>query len=166
MVNRLYPSQHLATPSERSERGYSGASMAQSKVKHKTAFPGVRYREHPTRKHGAVNKDRYYTISYKGLNLIYNILWLSRTLPATNIWNYAISTEIIAAKADIYTRLKRIFSRNWKIFYDLICILPNIDNHTLFIKKSCCEKLSKFIKIMSTKNKIYKLVITLKMLDN
>ena len=65
MVNRLYPSQHLATPSERSERGYSGASMAQSKVKHKTAFPGVRYREHPTRKHGAVNKDRYYTIRYK-----------------------------------------------------------------------------------------------------
>lgn len=39
--------------------------MAQSKVKHKTAFPGVRYREHPVRKNGAVNKDRYYTIRYK-----------------------------------------------------------------------------------------------------
>ncbi len=39
--------------------------MAQSKVKIKTAYPGVRYREHPTRKHGSVNKDRYYFIRYK-----------------------------------------------------------------------------------------------------
>ncbi len=39
--------------------------MAQSKVKIKTAYPGVRYREHPTRKHGAVNKDRYFFIRYK-----------------------------------------------------------------------------------------------------
>mgnify|MGYP001445124239 FL=1 len=30
----------------------------------KTNFPGVRYREHDSRKHGKV-KDRYYTIRYK-----------------------------------------------------------------------------------------------------
>lgn len=30
----------------------------------KTQFPGVRYREHPTRKHG-VKKDRYYALHYK-----------------------------------------------------------------------------------------------------
>ena len=30
----------------------------------KTNFPGVRYREHPTRKHG-VKKDQYFTIRYK-----------------------------------------------------------------------------------------------------
>ncbi|MDR1474939.1 MAG: hypothetical protein LBI30_00225 [Holosporales bacterium] len=27
--------------------------------------PGIRYREHPTRKHGQLRKDRYYTIYYK-----------------------------------------------------------------------------------------------------
>jgi len=31
----------------------------------KTNFKGVRYREHPTRKHGAANKDRYFTIRYQ-----------------------------------------------------------------------------------------------------
>lgn len=31
---------------------------------YKTAFPGVRYRVHPTRKHG-VNADRYFTIRYR-----------------------------------------------------------------------------------------------------
>jgi integrase len=30
----------------------------------KTSFPGVRYREHPTRKHG-VRRDQYFTIRYK-----------------------------------------------------------------------------------------------------
>jgi hypothetical protein len=30
----------------------------------KTQFPGVRYREHPTRKHG-VRKDRYFALHYK-----------------------------------------------------------------------------------------------------
>lgn len=34
-----------------------------------TKTPGVRYREHPTRKHGAVKKDRYYTIRYKINNI-------------------------------------------------------------------------------------------------
>ncbi len=32
---------------------------------HKTRFSGVRYREHPTRKHG-VKRDRYFTIRYQG----------------------------------------------------------------------------------------------------
>jgi len=32
----------------------------------KTDFPGVRYRKHPTRKHG-VNFDQYFTIRYKVL---------------------------------------------------------------------------------------------------
>jgi len=31
---------------------------------HKTTFPGVRYREHATRKHG-IQKDRYFTIRYQ-----------------------------------------------------------------------------------------------------
>jgi len=31
----------------------------------KAKTPGIRYREHPTRKHGSVRKDRYYTIRYK-----------------------------------------------------------------------------------------------------
>jgi integrase len=31
---------------------------------HKTKFPGVRYREHPTRKHG-IHPDRYFVIRYK-----------------------------------------------------------------------------------------------------
>ncbi|MDR1031869.1 MAG: site-specific integrase [Holosporales bacterium] len=31
----------------------------------KTKTPGVRYREHPTRKHGQLRKDRYYTIYYR-----------------------------------------------------------------------------------------------------
>lgn len=36
-----------------------------SKIKwHKTKFPGVRYREHETRKHGQV-PDKYFTITYK-----------------------------------------------------------------------------------------------------
>ncbi len=40
--------------------------MAQSKVKHKTAFQGVRYWEHPTRRiPNSPRKDRYYTIRYK-----------------------------------------------------------------------------------------------------
>ena len=30
----------------------------------KTSYPGIRYREHPTRKHG-VQKDRYFAIRYK-----------------------------------------------------------------------------------------------------
>jgi len=30
----------------------------------KTQFPGVRYREHPTRKHG-IRKDRYFALHYK-----------------------------------------------------------------------------------------------------
>lgn len=34
-------------------------------VWHKTKFPGVRYREHPTRKNGSVQADRYFTIRLK-----------------------------------------------------------------------------------------------------
>ena len=36
----------------------------------KTKTTGVRYREHPTRKNGAVKKDRYYTIRYKVNNVL------------------------------------------------------------------------------------------------
>ena len=31
----------------------------------KAKTPGIRYREHPTRKHGSIRKDRCYTICYK-----------------------------------------------------------------------------------------------------
>ena len=31
---------------------------------HKTDFKGIRYRKHPTRKHG-VQADRYYVLTYK-----------------------------------------------------------------------------------------------------
>ncbi|MDR1032346.1 MAG: hypothetical protein LBL30_04505, partial [Holosporales bacterium] len=31
----------------------------------KTKSVGVRYREHPIRKHGQLRKDRYYTIRYR-----------------------------------------------------------------------------------------------------
>ena len=36
----------------------------------KTKTTGVRYREHPTRKNGAVKKDRYFTIRYKVNNVL------------------------------------------------------------------------------------------------
>ena len=36
----------------------------------KTKTTGVRYREHPTRKNGAVKKDRYFTIRYKVNNIL------------------------------------------------------------------------------------------------
>lgn len=36
----------------------------------KTKTTGVRYREHPTRKHGAVKKDRYFTIRYTINNVL------------------------------------------------------------------------------------------------
>ncbi|OEU68346.1 MAG: hypothetical protein BA863_02255 [Desulfovibrio sp. S3730MH75] len=38
--------------------------MASNTKWHKTKFPGVRYREHETRKHG-IQPDRYYSITYK-----------------------------------------------------------------------------------------------------
>ena len=38
--------------------------MATKRKWHKTPFPGVRYREHPTRKHG-VQKDKYFAIYYR-----------------------------------------------------------------------------------------------------
>lgn len=36
----------------------------------KTKTTGVRYREHPTRKNGAIKKDRYFTIRYKVNNVL------------------------------------------------------------------------------------------------
>ena len=57
---------HVAQPFlpsfDTKSRGYSGAKMSQPK--HKTAYPGVRYREHPSRRHG-VSKDRYFFIRFK-----------------------------------------------------------------------------------------------------
>lgn len=40
----------------------------------KTQFPGVRYREHPTRKHG-VRKDRYYALHYKVNGKVIDAPW-------------------------------------------------------------------------------------------
>lgn len=41
-----------------------GTKMGTGRQWTKTRFPGVRYREHPTRKHG-VSKDRYFAIRYQ-----------------------------------------------------------------------------------------------------
>jgi len=48
----------------------------------KTAHPGLRYYEHPTRKHGK-RKDRYYSIRFKidGRNYDYGVGWVSEGLP-------------------------------------------------------------------------------------
>ena len=54
---------NLFSPRLTQNRGaIAGLEMGQPK--HKTAYPGVRYREHPTRRHG-VNKDRYFFIRFK-----------------------------------------------------------------------------------------------------
>ena len=47
----------------------------------KTNFPGVRYREHPTRKNG-VRRDQYFTIRYKmaGKDREEGLGWASREL--------------------------------------------------------------------------------------
>lgn len=48
-------------------------------AKWKTAGPGIRYREHPTRKHG-INPDRYYVIHYRidGKRIEEALGWLSK----------------------------------------------------------------------------------------
>jgi len=42
---------------------YSGTKMGYAWIT--TKITEIRYREHPTRKNGAVKKDRYFTIRYR-----------------------------------------------------------------------------------------------------
>ncbi len=55
---------------------------------HKTSYPGVRYREHSTRKNG-VRKDRYFSIYYRlnGKNKEEGLGWSSQG------WSVAKSAE-------------------------------------------------------------------------
>ncbi len=57
-------------------------------VWHKSSFPGVRYREHPTRKHG-INPDKYFVITYKlnGKTKTEAIGWTSEGWTAENARN-------------------------------------------------------------------------------
>ena len=62
--------------------------MKSKTVWHKTKFPGVRYREHQTRKHG-IQPDRYYTITYKyeGKTRSEAIGWASNGIKAKDAAN-------------------------------------------------------------------------------
>ncbi len=53
----------------------------------KTNFPGVRYREHPTRKNG-VRRDQYFTIRYKlaGKDREEGLGWASENWTATKAY--------------------------------------------------------------------------------
>ena len=55
----------------------------------KTNFPGVRYKEHPTRKHG-IQKDRYFTIRYKlsGTDKEEGLGWSSQGMTARKASEY------------------------------------------------------------------------------
>ncbi len=52
---------------------------------HKTEFEGVRYREHPTRKHG-ITRDRYFSIRYRvdGKRIEEALGWASKGMTAKN----------------------------------------------------------------------------------
>lgn len=62
MLFRVPGSSLTVTVKRGTDGGQIGGAMANHKW-HKTTFPGVRYREHRSRKHG-VQKDRYFAIRY------------------------------------------------------------------------------------------------------
>lgn len=79
-------------------------------VWHKTSFPGVRYREHPTRKHG-VQKDRYFVITYKlnGKTKSEAIGWASEKWKVVNKQTGETKTENWTAQkaSEILSELKK-----------------------------------------------------------
>lgn len=62
--------------------------MASKNQWYKTKFPGVRYREHETRKHG-IQPDKYYTITYKydGKTKTESVGWASNGIKAQDAAN-------------------------------------------------------------------------------
>jgi len=83
----------------------------------KTSYPGVRFREHPTRKHG-IKKDRYYTIRYKikGVLKEEGLGWSSEgwTAEKANIERAKIKNAYITGKGVTSLKEKRAIAAEQK----------------------------------------------------
>jgi len=72
---------------------------------HKTRFPGVRYREHPTRKYG-IHPDRYFVIRYKqkGISKEEGLGWASeKGTDGKPLWTAEKAAAELAALKKAYT---------------------------------------------------------------
>ena len=69
-----------------------------------------------------------YTVSYQTLDLFYDRLRFATLLSSSYIWYNTVTAEIIAAKHNIDTRLKGIFTVSRHTLHDLIRFLPDIND--------------------------------------
>lgn len=82
--------------------------MASKKQWYKTKFPGVRYREHETRKHG-IQPDKYYTITYKydGKTKTESVGWASNGIKAQDAANVLSELKVNQTQGKFPQTLKQ-----------------------------------------------------------
>ena len=81
--------------------------------------------------------DFYNTICNKTFNLTDDCLRFTASFTSTHIWYDTVTTEVVASKHDIYTGFEWIFSFNRKIFYNLVCIFPDINDCSVRLYCRC-----------------------------
>ena len=72
-----------------------------------------------------------HTISNQSLDLTDDILRLTASLATSYIRYNTVAAEIITAEHNVNARLKGEFTLNRKIFYNLVRIFPDINDHRI-----------------------------------
>ena len=74
-----------------------------------------------------------YTVSHQTLDLFYDRLRFATLLSSSYIWYNTVTAEIIAAKHNIDTRFKGIFTVSRHTLHDFIRFLPDINDLSIRI---------------------------------
>ena len=106
--------------------------------------------------------DFHHSICHQTFNLPDNIPWIPAPLSSSYIGNNTIAAEIIAAKHNVDTGFKRIFPLNRKILYNLVCILPDVNDHPVR-EQGRNYQLCKLIDIVGAEDQIYKRIAFLQL---
>ena len=98
-----------------------------------------------------------HTVSHKTFNLPDDRLWITAPFPPAHIGYNTVAAEIITSEHDIDSGFKGIFSLYRQIFYNLICIFPDVD-HCASGFHAGCQKFGKFKNIVGAEDQVYKTI--------
>ena len=111
----------------------------------------------------AQEHDFHHAILHQTLNLPDDRFRIPAPLTSADIGNDAVTAEVVASEHDIYARFKGILPLHRKILHDLVCILPDIDDHPVRFQTGG-QKLRKFVDVMCTEDQIHETVTLLQLL--